>query len=115
VKRLISSWQGLVAGAVALALYLALPIFLRAYDPEAGLFDAGYLQWVGLATVLAFWTVFVGWVAFQIAFPSLDKDADKKIGEWFEALSPREKWYSTQALFLLMLVLFFSCLAIVPL
>jgi hypothetical protein len=54
-------------------------------------------------------------VCFQIAFPSLDKNADRNIGDWFEALSPREKWYSTQALFLLMLVLFFSCLAIVPL
>ncbi len=115
MKRFISSWQGLVAGAVALALYLSLPIFLRAYDPEAGLFDAGYLQWVGLATVLAFWTVFVGWVCFQIAFPSLDKEADKNIRDWFNSLSPREKWYSTQGFFLLMLVLFFACLAIVPL
>lgn len=115
MRRLLSSWQGLAAGAVALALYLALPVFLRAYDPEAGLFDAGYLQWVGLATVLSFWTVFVGWVAFQIAFPSLDKEADAKISEWFNALSPREKWYATQGMFLLMLGLFFSCLAIVPL
>ena len=115
MKRFFSSWQGLGCGAVALALYLVLPVFLRWYDPTAGLFDAGYLQWVGLATVLAFWTVFVGWVCFQIAFPSVDKQADRHIGAWFQALSDREKWYVTQSLFVLMLLLFLVCLVIVPL
>lgn len=114
MNRFISSWQGLAAGFVALAAYLALPTVVRLYDPTAGMFDAGYLQWVGLATVLSFWCVFVGWVCFQIAFRSIDKEADKSISIWFESLTPREKWYSTQIAFALMLSLFLLSLSLIP-
>lgn len=115
MKRFFSSWQGLAAGLAALALYLSLPPFIRMYDPTAGMFDAGYLQWVGLATVLSFWTIFVGWVGFQIAFRSLDIEADEALAVWFSALTPREKWYVTQTAFLLMLGLFLVCLKLIPL
>lgn len=115
LQRFLSSWQGLLAGVVAIALYLALPIALRAYDPTAGVFDAGYLQWLGLATVLSCWAVFVGWVTWQIAFRSIDQAADQKLGVWFEGLSDREKWYATQATYILMLVLFIIALKLVPL
>lgn len=115
IHRFLSCWQGLLAGVVALALYLALPLALRAYDPTAGLFDAGYLQWLGLATVLSFWAVFVAWVTWQIAFRSIDKSADQRLAAWFEGLTDREKWYATQATFVLMLALFIVALKLVPL
>jgi amino acid transporter len=115
IRRWLSSWQGLLAGILALGAYLALPALLRAYDPTAGVFDAGYLQWVGLSTVLSFWAVFVGWLSWQIAFSSIDKAADRRLPEWFEALSPREKWYATQVTFALMLGLFLLALKLVPL
>lgn len=115
MKRWLSSWQGLLAGVVALCVYLVLPELLRLYDPSAGVFDAGYLQWIGLSTVLSFWAVFVGWLSWQIAFTSIDKAADKKLSRWFEALSDREKWYATQATFALMLLLFLLSLKLVPL
>lgn len=115
LHRIISSWQGLLAGIVALTLYLALPSILRAYDPTAAVFDAGYLQWIGLATVLYFSAIFFGWVGFQIAFRSIDKQADADIGTWFTSIDPRAKWIFTQALFTLMLILYIVCLCIVPL
>jgi hypothetical protein len=115
LSRWFSSWQGLFAGLLALGAYLALPPLLRAYDPTAGVFDAGYLQWVGLSTVLSFWAVFVGWLSWQIAFASIDKAADRHLSEWFEALSPREKWCATQITFLAMLGLFLLALKLVPL
>jgi hypothetical protein len=114
LRRLFSAWQGLLAGLLAVAIYLALPLALRAYDPSAGVFDAGYLQWVGLATVLSFWAVFVGWVSWQIAFRSVDRAADKRLSAWFEALTDREKWYATQATFALMLLLFVAALKLIP-
>lgn len=115
LSRWFSSWQGLLAGILALGAYLALPALLRAYDPTAGVFDAGYLQWLGLSTVLSFWAVFVAWLSWQIAFTSIDKAADRRLTEWFEALSPREKWYATQVTFLCMLALFLLALKLVPL
>lgn len=114
LSRLFSSWQGLLAGILAVALYLALPVVLRLYDPTAGVFDAGYLQWVGLATVLSFWAVFVGWVSWQVAFRSIDRAADKRLSVWFDALTDREKWYVTQATFALMLALFVVALKLIP-
>jgi hypothetical protein len=115
LHRILSSWQGLLAGIIALVIYLALPPILRAYDPTAAVFDAGYLQWVGLATVLFFSTIFFGWVGWQIAFASVDKKADTEIATWFEAFTPCQKWIITQGLFLAMLILFIVCLCIVPL
>lgn len=115
MKRLLSSWQGLAAGGLALAVYLVLPYLIRLYDPTAGVFDAGYLQWLGLAVVLYFACIFFGWVGFQIAFVSVDRAADRKLADWFEEMSPRAKWWATQILFCLMLILFLVCLKLVPL
>lgn len=114
-KRLISSWQGLTAGVLALCIYLALPIALRWIDPTAGTFDAGYLQWLGLAAVLYFSAIFCGWVGFQIAFRSIDREADRSLSEWFKSLAPSSKWWATQVAFLIMLCLFLVCLKLVPL
>jgi hypothetical protein len=115
IRRFLSCWQGLLAGIISLGAYLALPPLLRAYDPTAGVFDAGYLQWIGLSTVLTFWAVFVGWLSWQIAFSSVDRAADQRLSEWFDALSDREKWYATQITFALMLGLFLIALKLVPL
>ena len=115
IRRFLSCWQGLIAGLISLGAYLALPPLLRAYDPTSGVFDAGYLQWIGLSTVLTFWAVFVGWLSWQIAFRSVDRAADQRLSEWFDALSPREKWYATQITFALMLGLFLLALKLVPL
>lgn len=121
LRRLFSSWHGLLAGLIALGIYLALPPIVRHFDPTAGVFDAGYLVWVGLATFLAFWSVFVGWVLWQIAFKSLDKATSDsrsewgKLMEWWEYLNPEHRWYAVQATFVLCVLLFLACLKLVPL
>ena len=115
VRRLISSWQGLAAGAVALGIYLWLPVFIRRIDPAAGLFDAGFLQWIGLATVIYFAGIFVAWLGWQVAWRSLDRAADASIDEWFADFRPRHRWLLAQGTFLLMLGYWLLCLAVVPL
>ena len=121
LRRFFSSFRGLLAGLVALGVYLILPEVIHAYDPSAGLFDAGYLQWVGLATFLALWAGFVGWVLWQLIFSSLDKSSSTQEDEWgnlhvwFEALPPQQKWYMLQLTFLLCVAIFLICLMLVPL
>jgi len=121
LRRILSSWKGLAAGLVALTIYLLLPPVIRLYDPTAGVFDAGYLQWVGLATFLAFWAGFVGWVLFQLLFASLDaasantKDEWGNLKTWFEHIAPHKRWYLVQSAFVLCVLLFLICLKLVPL
>jgi hypothetical protein len=120
LRRIFSSWHGLLAGLIALVIYLALPPIVRAYDPTAGVFDAGYLVWVGLATFLAFWSVFVGWVIWQLAFASLDRATSDhrsewgRLQEWLEYIPPAHRWYIVQVTFVLCVVLFLVCLKLVP-
>ncbi len=115
IKRVISSWQGLAAGAVALGVYLALPACLRRIDPGAGVFDAGFLQWVGLATVLYFAGIFVAWLGWQIAWRSLDRAADRALDGWLADFRPRHRWLLAQGAFALMLGYWLLCLWVVPL
>ena len=68
-----------------------------------------------IPTVLSCWSVFVAWVTWQIAFRSVDRAADERLSQWFEALSDREKWYATQATYALMLALFIVALKLIPL
>jgi hypothetical protein len=121
LRRLFSSWKGALSGVIAIAIYLALPPILRLYDPTAGYFDAGYLQWIGLATAVAFWAGFVAWIMFQVFFSSLDRASSSDHDEWgalkawFRDLSDRERWYVTQGAYVLCLVVFMVCLKLVPL
>ena len=120
LRRIFSSWRGMISGVVALVIYLTLPPIIRFYDPTAGVFDAGYLQWVGLATFLAFWAGFIGWVLFQVLFHSLDQASANEPDEWgnlkgwFEHLSQGQRWLATQAAFVLCVILFIVCLKLVP-
>jgi hypothetical protein len=121
LRRIFSSFRGLLAGLVALGIYLILPELLRIYDPTAGTFDAGYLQWIGLATFLTFWSGFVGWVLWQLIFSSLDKDSSNVSDEWgnlriwFNYLEPQTRWYMVQVTFLICVAIFLICLKLVPL
>ena len=121
-RRLFSSWKTASAGFVAFAIYLLSPAVLRWYDPTAGTFDAGYLQWVLLATALAFWAAFVGWVIFQLAFASLDQSSSNENDEWGnlrgwfnDHMSGFQKWVAVQTAFVLCVILFLVCLKLVPL
>jgi hypothetical protein len=100
---------------VALGLYLELPAYIRRIDPTAGVFDAGFLQWIGLATVLFFAGIFVVWVGWQIAFRSVDRAADEALDDWFTDFQPRHRWLLTQGTFALMLLFYLLCLWVVPL
>lgn len=120
LRRLFSSWHGLLAGLVALTVYLFLPEVIRAYDPTAGVFDSGYLIWVGLASFVALWSGFIGWVLFQLFFASLDKAAASESDEWgnlrswFDQLSPGQKWLAVQGAFAFCVVVFLVCLYLIP-
>lgn len=120
LRRLFSSWHGFLAGLLALCVYLVLPPLVRSYDPTAGVFDAGYLVWVGLATFLALWSGFVGWVLFQLFFASLDKasasDEDEwgNLRTWFDQLPPPQKWLAVQGAFVFCVFVFLFCLYLIP-
>ena len=79
------------------------------------------LVWVGLATFLAFWAGFVGWVLWQVIFASLDKATSNRsdewgaLHEWLEYLSPRERWWAVQGTFAFCVLVFLACLKLVPL
>jgi len=121
LRRMLSSWRALLLGAVALVGYLVLPVLLRWYDPTAGLFDAGYLQWAALATFLACWAGFVGWVIFQCVFATIDQASANNRGEWgnleewFQSIPPRWKWAATQVAFVLCVSLYLVCLKLIAL
>jgi len=115
LRRVISSWQGLAAGAAALGIYLYLPGQLRRIDPTAGTFDAGFLHWIGLASVLFFGGIFAAWLGWQIAWRSLDRAADAALDRWFAEFPPQHRWILAQGAFVLMLGYWLACLWIVPL
>lgn len=114
MKRLLSSWQGLFAGVLAVALYVISPDIIRWQYPTAGTYDGGELQWILLATVVYLWGVFLAWVGWQIAFRSIDRAADKQLDSWFENLSPAFKWIAVQVTFTIMWIAWFVSLKLCP-
>jgi hypothetical protein len=115
MKRFLSSWQGLAAGALALAVYLCLPYLIRLYDPTAGAFDGGYLQWLGLACVAFYVAIWATWTGWQLAFPSTDKESDRHLAEWFKDLPPWGRWVAVQTTFLFLFWGFIQILKAIPL
>ena len=90
---------------------------LRYIDPTSGTFDAGFLQWVILGTVVYLWGVFMVWVGWQIAFKSLDRLIDKKgeLDRIFKSLPPTQQYYIIQGTFIFMVVFWLLALKLVPL
>lgn len=114
MKRLLSSWQGLLAGILAVILYVISPGLIRWQYPTAGTYDGGELQWILLATVVYLWGIFVSWIGWQIAFRSLDYAADKQLNIWFGQLSPVKKWLAVQVTFTVMWIAWFVALKLCP-
>ena len=120
LRRFLSSWRNLLTAVIALLVYLLLPVAIRWYDPTAGMFDAGYLQWVGLATFVTFWAGFVGWVLWQLLFATLDKATAGTLGEWinlerwFSEMSSAQKWWACQGTFAFCVALFYLALKLIP-
>jgi len=115
MKRFLSSWQGLAAGLLALTIYLLLPPLIRIYDPTAGTFDGGYLQWLGLAVVAFYVAIWATWTGWQLAFPSTDKESDRNLSAWFDDMPPRWRWVAVQATFLFLFWGFIQILKSIPL
>ena len=114
IRRFLSSWQGLLAGILALTLFFKSADWIRAYDATAGVFDAGILQHIALVTVYFLWGVFLVWIGWQIAFPSMDKWADGKLSRAFENLSDLYKILMVQISFALMGLAYLILLFAVP-
>jgi magnesium-transporting ATPase (P-type) len=114
MKRFFNAWQGWLASLLALALFLASPFIIRAYDPTAGVWDGGVLQWLLLAVVAAALGVGLMWTLWQIAFPSTDKEADQKIDDWFNAMTSAQKYWAVQGTFLFMLIYWVAILFAIP-
>ena len=113
MKRFLSSWQGLLAGILGVVLFFNAPELIRIYDPEAGQIDGGFLHKLVCAAVLYLAIIFFGWIGFQISFPSMDKWADRNIGEAFDEMPNHVKFLYTQTGFIVMLLTFILCLIIV--
>jgi hypothetical protein len=101
--RFLNSWQGWLACVLAFALFLASPFLIRLYDPTAGVWDGGVLQWLLLAAVAATFGVGLMWTLWQCAFPSTDKEADQRIDDWFSGMTKAQKYWAVQGTFLFML------------
>ena len=121
LRRFFSSWHVLVAGLIALILYLGSPFLIRFYDPTAGSFDGGYLVWIALGVSLAYVVGFAGWVLWQLLFSSLDRATASQrsewgnLDDWFNGLSPAQKWAAVQGTFIFCILLVLACLKLVPL
>lgn len=111
--RFLSSWQGLLAGIIGILLFLFSPFIIYLYDPTSGVVNAGFLHFLISGITVYLFTIFFAWIGFQISFPSMDKWADKNIGEAFEGFTQREKFLYAQAGYLTMLIDFIICLIIV--
>lgn len=114
MKRFLASWQGWIAAALAIGLFLVSPAIVRAYDPTAGAFDGGILQWLILALVAATLGVGAMWALWQIAFPSTDKEADSKLALWFASMTCAQKWWAVQGTFLFMIAYWVAILFAIP-
>jgi hypothetical protein len=82
LKRFFSSWPNLLTFAIAVGLFLVSPLFIRWYDPTAGVFDAGFLQAIVLAAVFTFSEAFFGWALWQLIFASLDRATQNSKSNW---------------------------------
>lgn len=102
IKRLLSSWRVLLLGAVAVALFILSPRLIYLFDPTAGTFSGGILQWLFLAIVAFFGGVFCVWVCWQAAFPSADRESQGNLGDWFLDLPPWGRWVAVQVTFLVL-------------
>lgn len=114
MKRFLSSWQGWLAFVFAIGLFIVSPVLIRAFDPTAGVWDGGVIQWLVLAVVAASLGVGFIWSLWQIAFPSTDKAADESLPDWFAQMSPAAKWWAVQGTFLFMLAYWVAILFAVP-
>jgi hypothetical protein len=115
VKRFFSSWQGFTALVVAVIIYLYSPSIIRAYDPTAGLFDGGYLQWLLLSITAYFVAVWATWTGWQLAFPCTDKESDRHLSEWFKSIPHWGKWVAVQTTFCFFFWGFIQILKAIPL
>lgn len=84
LKAVLAKVQGLPALIIANVLFWLSPGLLRAIDPSAATFDAGYLQRPIMAAVYLFFGIFLMWVAFQCDFPTLN--------QWLDKGGFRESW-----------------------
>jgi len=121
LRRFFSSWHVLLAGIIAVFLYLGSPFLIRLYDPTAGAFDGGYLVWIVLGVSLAYVVGFAAWVLWQLLFSSLDRATASNgsewgnLDDWFDQLSPSQKWCAVQGTFIFCILLILACLKLVPL
>ena len=120
IRRFFSSWKVLIAGAIALSLYLLLPVVLVRADPTAGTFDLGYLQWLGLAAAATFLSGFIGWACFQLFFASMDKETSTDGDEWgglkydFSKLTHAQRYLAVQGAFAFCILLFCFWAFVIP-
>lgn len=95
LRRALSSWQGWLAGLIAIAIYFTFPLVGRIIDPTfqgiVPVFGVAVIHLIALASLLYFTMIAMTWAGWQIAFKSLDKLYDGRIGELYNRLPP---WFS---------------------
>lgn len=118
-RRFFSSWPILLSASISLGIYLLLPKLVRMYDPTTGVYDGGYLLWIGLGNAVAFGVAATGWVIWQLAFGSIDKATSSKtdefgnLSDWFHMMTPFQKWMATQITFSFCILYVLACLWLV--
>jgi len=120
IRRFFSSWKVLLAAAIVAGLYLRLPVALFGIDPTAGLFDAGYYQWLAYALLATFLSGVVGWLCFQLFFASMDRGTSTDKDEWgglkydFSKLTHAQRYFAVQGAFIFCILLFCFWAFVIP-
>lgn len=108
--------QGLTALLIAGGIFYFSPNLLYLLDPTAGSFDLGYIQRPIVAAVYFLVGTFLAWLSLQIDWPDLNKYADDDSGfaKDFNKLTGVRKVLLTTGVFVILLIAYLVCLALVP-
>jgi hypothetical protein len=88
----IKEWKNEAIGiALAVALFLCTPHFLRLLDPTAGGYDAGVLHVIVFALVAVLTFSFLSWVGTKINFPEVFDYAQDSFVKDFKTMEGWQK------------------------
>ena len=77
MKRLIKALNGWISFAVGTILFFVSPPLYRLMDPEAGRYDAGYIQPIIYAMIVVSFASAFAWLMLRLNAPALYKVFDR--------------------------------------
>lgn len=95
VSALFRRWNEYVPLLAALLVWLCIGPVIRAFDPLAGVDDAGLIQALVFGLVIYFAACVFSWIALRLVFPKIAHFVDNLLEPQFGAANGREfqLWY----------------------